>query len=78
MGRKQTIKTAVDALMTIALLMLMAYELIGQTTHEITGTVMMLLLRNLSRPRKGDKNDSCKTASCRYGNGHAAAFLCRL
>ncbi len=44
MGRKQTIKTAVDALMTIALLMLMAYELIGQTTHEITGTVMMLLL----------------------------------
>ena len=53
MGRKQTIKTAVDALMTIALLMRMAYELIGQTTHEITGTVMMLLLRKLSRPRKG-------------------------
>ena len=53
MGRKQTIKTAVDALMTIALLMLMAYELIGQTIHEITGTVMMLLLRNFSRPRKG-------------------------
>lgn len=43
MGRKQTIKTAVDALMTIALLMLMAYELIGQTTHEIIGTVMLLL-----------------------------------
>ena len=43
MGRKQTIKTAVDALMTIALLMLMAYELIGQTTHEITGTAMLLL-----------------------------------
>ena len=53
MSRKQTLKITVDALMTLALLMLMAYELIGQTTHEITGTVMMLLLRKLSRPRKG-------------------------
>jgi hypothetical protein len=43
MDRKQMIKTAADALMTIALLMLMAYELIGQTTHEIIGTVMLLL-----------------------------------
>ena len=43
MDRKQMIKTAADALMTIALLMLMAYELIGQTTHEITGTAMLLL-----------------------------------
>lgn len=43
MGRKQTLKITVDALMTLALLMLMAYELIGQTTHEITGTAMLLL-----------------------------------
>ncbi len=43
MGRKQTLKITVDALMTLALLMLMAYELIGQTTHEIIGTVMLLL-----------------------------------
>lgn len=43
MDRKQMIKTAADALMTIALLMFMAYELIGQTTHEIIGTVMLLL-----------------------------------
>lgn len=43
MSRKQTLKITVDALMTLALLMLMAYELIGQTTHEITGTAMLLL-----------------------------------
>ncbi len=43
MGRKQTIKMAVDALMTVALLLLMAYELIGQTTHEVIGTAMFLL-----------------------------------
>ena len=43
MGRKQTLKITVYALMTLALLMLMAYELIGQTTHEIIGTVMLLL-----------------------------------
>ena len=38
MDRKQTLKITVDALMTLALLMLMAYELIGQTTHGLTGT----------------------------------------
>ena len=43
MDRKQTLKITVDALMTLALLMLMAYELIGQTTHELTGTAMLLL-----------------------------------
>lgn len=37
-------KTAVDGLMTISLLLLMAYELISQTTHEVIGTVMFLLL----------------------------------
>lgn len=43
MSRKQMLKTAVDGLMTTALLLLMAYELIGQTTHEIIGTAMFLL-----------------------------------
>ncbi|MCI9458610.1 MAG: DUF4405 domain-containing protein [Oscillospiraceae bacterium] len=43
MSRKQTIKMTVDALMSIALLLLMAYELIGQTTHEVIGTAMFLL-----------------------------------
>jgi hypothetical protein len=34
---------AVDALMTVALLCLVSYELIGQTTHEVTGVTMMVL-----------------------------------
>lgn len=37
MSRKQTIKMTVDALMSIALLLLMAYELIGQAAHEWLG-----------------------------------------
>lgn len=43
MSQRQRIKIAVDALMTAALLLLMAYELIGQTTHEVIGTAMFLL-----------------------------------
>lgn len=43
MGQKQRLKLLVDVLMTIALLLLMAYELIGQTTHEVIGTAMFLL-----------------------------------
>lgn len=43
MNPKQRLKICVDVLMTIALLLLMAYELIGQTTHEVIGTAMFLL-----------------------------------
>lgn len=43
MSRKQRVKTLTDVLMTIALLLLMSYELIGQTTHEVIGTAMFLL-----------------------------------
>ena len=37
MKAKQILKTAVDVAMTIALLLLMAYELIGQAAHEWLG-----------------------------------------
>ena len=37
MKAKQILKIAVDAAMTIALLLLMAYELIGQAAHEWLG-----------------------------------------
>lgn len=37
MNAKQILKIAVDVAMTIALLLLMAYELIGQTAHEWLG-----------------------------------------
>lgn len=43
MNPKRRLKMLVDVLMTIALLLLMAYELIGQTTHEVIGTAMLLL-----------------------------------
>lgn len=43
MKPKQRIKMAIDLLMTLSLLLLMSYELIGQATHEVTGTVMFLL-----------------------------------
>lgn len=33
----------IDALMTLALLFLMAYNLIGNVTHEIIGTIIMIL-----------------------------------
>lgn len=44
MNRKQALKMGVDLLMTLSLLLLMAYELIGQAAHEWVGTVMVLLL----------------------------------
>jgi hypothetical protein len=43
MKKTQKIKIFVDILMTIALLCLMSYELIGQTTHEVIGVFMFLL-----------------------------------
>ena len=43
MKPKQIIKIAVDIVMTIALLFLMTYELIGQATHEWIGIGMFLL-----------------------------------
>lgn len=43
MKSKQIIKIAVDIAMTIALLFLMTYELIGQATHEWIGIGMFLL-----------------------------------
>lgn len=37
------IKIIIDVLMTIALLFLMAYNLIGDVTHEVIGTVILIL-----------------------------------
>lgn len=36
-------KTIIDVLMTLALLFLMSYNLIGDATHEVIGTVVMIL-----------------------------------
>ena len=41
--KKKNVKPIVDILMTIALLLLMSYELIGSTAHEIVGIVMFVL-----------------------------------
>ena len=43
MRAKQILKIAVDVAMTIALLLLMAYELIGQAAHEWLGIGMFVL-----------------------------------
>jgi hypothetical protein len=43
MNQTGKIKIIADISMTIALLCLMSYELIGQVTHEITGIVMLIL-----------------------------------
>lgn len=43
MKLKQIIKIAVDIAMTITLLFLMTYELIGQISHEWIGIGMFLL-----------------------------------
>ena len=40
MKTKQKIKMAVDLLMTIALLLLMPYEMIGEAAHEWIGAGM--------------------------------------
>lgn len=44
MNQKQKFKTGVDILMTAALMLLMAYELVGQAAHEWIGMGMVLLL----------------------------------
>ena len=43
MHAKQKMKIAVDILMTLALLLLMPYEMIGEAAHEWIGIVMFLL-----------------------------------
>ena len=43
MNGKQKAKIAVDVLMTLALLFLMPYELIGEAVHEWIGAGMFLL-----------------------------------
>lgn len=44
MDKKQKLKIGVDILMTVALMLLMAYELVGQAAHEWIGMGMVLLL----------------------------------
>ncbi|MBR0303145.1 MAG: DUF4405 domain-containing protein [Clostridia bacterium] len=41
--KKKTVKTILDILMTAALPVLMAYSLVGETLHEIVGTVMLVI-----------------------------------
>lgn len=41
--RRANANRVIDCLMTLALPLLMAYSLIGETFHEITGTLMLLL-----------------------------------
>lgn len=41
---RTTLRMTVDLAMTVLLPLLMAYSLIGETTHEIIGTAMLLLL----------------------------------
>ena len=44
MNRKQVLRMGVDLVITLSLLLLMAYELVGQAAHEWIGTAMVLLL----------------------------------
>ena len=44
MNRKQVLRMGVDLVITLSLLLLMAYELVGQVAHEWIGTAMVLLL----------------------------------
>ncbi len=43
MNTKQKIKITADALMTVALLLLMPYEMVGEAAHEWIGAGMFLL-----------------------------------
>lgn len=43
MSTKRTIKTAIDLVMTLLLLILMAYYITGNTIHEILGTSLFIL-----------------------------------
>ena len=40
---KLKLKPIIDILMTFALLLLMSYELLGSTAHEVIGVVMFVL-----------------------------------
>lgn len=40
---KLKLKPLIDILMTFALLLLMSYELLGSTAHEVVGVVMFVL-----------------------------------
>lgn len=41
---KLKLKPIIDILMTFALLLLMSYELLGSTAHEVVGVAMFVLL----------------------------------
>ena len=41
--KKKTVKTILDILMTLALPVLMAYSLVGETLHEIVGSAMLVI-----------------------------------
>ena len=43
MNRKQAVRISIDILMTLAMLLLMAYELIGQAAHEWIGVGVFVL-----------------------------------
>lgn len=43
MNRKQIIRIIIDICMTICLLMLMAYSLVGEKAHEWIGMAMLIL-----------------------------------
>ena len=47
--RKQSLKIIVDAAMTVILMLLMAFELIGRTAHEWLGTAMFVVHHLLNR-----------------------------
>ena len=52
MNRKFKIKIAVDMLMTISLLFLMSFELIGDAAHERLGMEMYQSLKHNSEPTR--------------------------
>ena len=43
MKRQVVLKIVVDVIMTVLLMLLMAFELIGRTAHEWLGTVMFVM-----------------------------------
>ena len=43
MNKKLRIKVTIDVCMTIVLLFLMAYEMVGEVTHEVLGVIMFAL-----------------------------------
>ena len=43
MSRRTVFKIAIDCMMTLLLLLLMAYSLVGETLHEWLGAGMLLL-----------------------------------